>query len=624
MPNLIQGQGTHSIPVFENTIITFTGSVTGQFTANSGIDIRNNVATWETITLPTIIRKRGYVRLTALSDSEYSVNTNPSQKDIDSFKASNGYLQYLTTSQSTHPDITGVVAGTENGRMMLPSGDIGIVPVLDAQARLLYSQMIVPSWPMQSGNKTAWTAAVGAGSGKVAVVGHSIIAGNNQNFYGATVYNAIKRVLGAAFPATTLDFRNYGIGGTRADQFTTGGNPNTTITAAAATQYREFWEADSGSLTTNGSWLSKVQTYAPDLVFIQFDLNETNYSTFGNSLVSMLTGMAGWAKPPTIVLGTSHVGLTNGPVTPGLVRQCHRVTRAIAKRFRCYLYDAGRMYDLLTGQPDPVYIVPVVSGEMALLGQVPNNGNVPTSLIDNIVGTAFSPTGATIRNVTGGQPFRFNRRVATVDGANQQAFTLSATTGVASLFYRVQPNDANYATGTGGQYEIRVSDNGTNTVMQAYYWPAGSAVAISGATFNFATRIGTNTKFQIRVEYRGCEHTVKVFNPTSGTYQEFTFFDHQNLEPGYNGVGIAGTGAGFIDVGSLASGVSAGIVFEQWSAASGGFRVFTDAELVGEASSVWNNSFNGAGGNGINHLTNFGQKVIYDYPLIDCIKALQY
>jgi hypothetical protein len=467
-------------------------------------------------------------------------------------------------------------------------------------------------------NKTVFTTAVAANAVKVAYVGHSIAAGNNQNFYGASVWNLLRRALSEAFPSAVFTWGNYGLGGKDAGDFL--GNPNTTITAPATTQYRENWQNDSGALTSAASWANKVAAFQPDLMFLQFDLNETSASTFATNIQAIIDDIAvnaRWtSKRPSIVLVSSHTGKDNGGITQSIVRQCHKALRTLARKNKLPLLDAGRVYDLLTTGIDPASLIPYVSGEIALAGRVTAAGNLPTAFYESKVGTAYSPTGTTVRHTTGGQPLLFYRSRLATDGAVQGGITPGGASAVPSLFYRADPNDANYATGTGKQYEIRV----TGTTVQAYFWVGGSAVAISGATVTLTNGVAASL-MQIRVEYKDGCHTATIYAP-SNEIKVLEFFDCQYIGPGYVGWGVYGAGGGSWNVGTGGGIQSDGCIVEFWDSLPAQAAPMTDSALVG-AVSDWATTPASTGGNAINHLTNLGYKLIYEPAALFIMRQLQ-
>lgn len=475
-----------------------------------------------------------------------------------------------------------------------------------------------PTFVGSATSKTVWTTAVAANAAKVALVGHSVAAGNNQNYLGSSVYNLIRSALKEAFPNVVFTFENYGLGGTKAADFL--GNPNTTIAASSNNTYRENWQNDSGAITSAAAWANKVATYAPDLLFMQFDLNEIDHVAFGNAVQANIDDIAvnaRWtAKRPSIVLISSHTGKTNGPTTPAIVRNFHKVLRALARKNKVALIDAGRIYDVLTTAVDPVNLVPVVTGETAWRNSLASASVLDSTLYESKIGTAYSPTGTTVRDQASGANLRAYRKRLTTDGANQQEITINAVGGIASIFYRADPNDANYATGTGVQYEIRI----TTTTVQAYYWPSGSAVAISGATVTLTNGTGSSTKFMMRVEYKGANHRVTIIAPT-GEVKSFEFMDYQRLDAGYNGFGYSGVSGGFFAGGTLGN-VSSGQVLEYWDTAPLSHISHTEAQILGSTSDFATN-VDSVGGNAINHPTNLGTKIVYEYALYDTLRQLQ-
>ena len=466
---------------------------------------------------------------------------------------------------------------------------------------------------------SVWAAAITNGSAKVAFAGHSIISGINQNYLSANLYSLVRAALKTTFPGVSLSFRNYGIGGTRAEQFL-GVPPASVIGAQSNNTYRELWENDSMAASSPaGTWADKVAAFAPDLLFLMWDLNEVNYVVFGNALRAIINNInsgSRWAgKRPSIVLITSHTGLWN----PAHVRKCHKVTRAIARQYAVPLMDAGRLYDILTTGIDPVGISHNVTGEVSFNGAVQSARVLPATLFDSPIGTAYSPTGTSIRDqASGNNPLRFYRKTNIEDGAVQGSFVLAASGGVGSLFYRVDPADPDYSTGTGAQYELRIS----GTTAQMYFWSGGSATAISGATGTLPTGVGASyTKFQARVEFTGAEHRVSIQTPNAGRL-EFDFVDFSSVDSGYVGYGITGIGGGYVEVGDRATaGVSTGSVIETWLPVPVSSPYYSGEMLFGI--NDWYTNPASIGGNGINHLTNLGNKLIYEPAIGQVLKQLQ-
>jgi hypothetical protein len=511
---------------------------------------------------------------------------------------------------ATWVSIPSVVPNTEQNQAL------SIAPV-----SYMLSSMLRPAFAGSVTSKTVFTTAVNANAAKVAYVGHSIANGGNQNYYGATVYNMLRNSLKEAFPNVTFTFEDYGIGGTKAADFL--GNPNVTIAAPSATTYREYWQLDSGAINTTAAWANKVAAFAPDLIVMQWDLNETDPNAFATAVQSNIddiNGNARWTKRPSIVLVSSHVGKTNGAITQTIIRACHQALRALAKKNKVALVDAGRIYDILTTGIDPRNIFPVVSGEIGFGGRVTAAANLPAAYYDAKINNPYSPTGTTIRSNPSGNPLRFYRSRLCADGAIQGQCTNGSSSGTISVLYRADPTDINYATGTGSQYEARIYDNGTNTFLQMYYWSAGVATAISGATVTLTNRLGTNTQYQIRAEFKGCNHKVTVYAPNA-EIKTLEFVDYSSVVSGYSGWDVGGTGGGFWTVGTTGN-ASAGDVIEFWDKPTSTFTVFSDTDMVG-AINDWTTNPLSLGGNAVNHLTNASYKAVYENAFYDVIRQLQ-
>jgi len=496
-----------------------------------------------------------------------------------------------------------------------------------------FAAMLTPGQVGSRANKTVWATAVAANAAKVAYVGHSIVAGQNQAFAGAELNRMLQTCLWEAFPNVAFTFGNYGIGGTTASQFVTS-HPNITVAAPSAHYYREAWQNDSGALTSAHTWADKVAAFAPDLIFLQFDLNETSASTFATEMqgiIDDINGNARWvAKRPSIVLIASHTGANNTTV----IRACHKVLRSIARRNGLPLIDAGRIYDVLTQGSDPASPYPLVTGETAFRGLATAASNLPSAYFESKVGTAYSPTGTSVRDSASGNSLRFYRNQLTADGAVQTySSQLASASTSCSLFYRADPTDPNYATGTGAQYEVRV----TGTALQVYYWPSGSAVAISTGSFRnwlngvpqaastgaaLTLTTGTTAAMTLRAEFKGGRHFITTLSGTSEVRQ-LEFYDYQNLAAGYIGLGYGGTGGTSFEVGQIAANQPhLGTHMEFWSTPTGQYAPLSDSDILGSTND-WLTNYDSVGGNTTNHPTMPGYKLVYEHAFRDVMRALQ-
>jgi hypothetical protein len=290
----------------------------------------------------------------------------------------------------------------------------------------------------------------------------------------------------------------------------------------------------------------------------------------------------------------------------------------LAKQYQLPLIDAGRIYDILTTATDPYDLCPSVTGETNFFGQAVLSTNLNTAYYDSKIGTAFTSAGGTVRDAASGAQLRFYRTKLATNGANQQSAVTNTVNGIISLFYRADPTDPNYATGTGRQYELRI----TTTAVQVYYWPAGSAVAISGASLTLTNGIGTSTQFILRAEYKDSSHKITIYAPaTPAEIQTLEFNDYQYMGAGYNGMGLSGNNGGWFNPGAIGN-VSTGSVIEYWDNLPIGYPTYTDANLLGTVNDFSTN-YASVGGNGINHLTNIGYKVVYEPALFSVIRQLQ-
>lgn len=484
----------------------------------------------------------------------------------------------------------------------------------------------LPSWLSaltytgSSRNLAVWATAVAAGTARWAMWGTSITNGRNQNFYGATLYRLVQWHLRRAFPSLTLTHENFGIGGTTAAHaLAYVSTTDFSFAAPAQTQYREEWQKVTAT-TAAKAWKTYIQDFGPDLIFVEFGLNDTVTSTYATGVQAIIddirSGGSWAAKRPSIVLIATHTGTD----TTGVVYDNFQALRDLALQNGTALIDASRLYELLTTGIDPAGF-PIITGEWVGLQYITPASGTPfyfdPVFWDNRVGQAYSPTGTTVRELTSGAAFRTLRKRSTRDGAVQGRFTSSASTGVLSIWYRVDPTDANYSTNTGKAYEMRIS---TTTVQVYFRASGGSLVAISGAVLTLSPGTGTNTTFAMRVDFRGGWHRITVYEGT-GTPQVLEFFDYQYLGAGYSGYGISGASGGFITLGTVGN-QTTGCILEFWDRPPAYGAPVTDAVLLNTVNDFTTN-VGSYGGNAVNHLTGPAHRLVFDAAIGLVMRQLQ-
>lgn len=487
----------------------------------------------------------------------------------------------------------------------------------------------------RGGNTSVWKTARDAGTARVAVIGHSIVEGDNQNFLGASFYNLLRRHMRRAFPDVTLAFENFGISGTKAGDFSTYvSTTNFSFAAPGATQYRQHWQTITAT-TASKLWRTYVQDWAPDIVFLAWDLNETVPSTFATNMQAIIdnirtgngwngNGTAGSAvvgnastKRPTIVLVACHTGTD----TTGVVYQCSQIIRDLAYKNSCPLIDAARVYEILTSGIDPAGS-PAVTGEFAFK-QYATTPSGSGFLLDptywkSWVGTGFLTSGATVRDLNTGAALEIERYINAVgsttgitDGSVQVNVNVNTAGGIPFVRYRADPTDANYAVNNTGQcYYVEIA----TTTLSLIYRASGGGTTTLG-TLTLANGTGTNTVFTIRVDFNGGRHHVEVYAPT-GEFQTLDVFDFSYIGPGFSRIGYRGTGGCFFNTATLGN-KSQGVILERWDRVPTFGTTFTDAQLLGTTNDFTTNA-NSYGGNAVNHMTGPGTKIVYE----PCIQNL--
>lgn len=490
----------------------------------------------------------------------------------------------------------------------------------------------------RGGNTSVWKTARDAGTARIAVIGHSIVEGDNQNFLGASLYNLLRRHLRRAFPEVTPVFENFGISGSKAGDFSTfvstTGTGQFSFSAPGATQYRQHWQTITAT-TAAKLWRTYVQDWAPDIVFLAWDLNETDPNTFATNMQAIIDNIRtgnGWngdgsagsavlvnasTKRPTIVLIACHTGTD----VNGIVFKCSQVLRDLAYKNSCPLIDAARVYEILTSGVDPAGS-PAVTGEFAFK-QYATTPSGSGFLLDptywkSWVGTGFVTSGATVRDLSTGAALEVERFInaaggttGITDGSVQINVNVNAVGGIPFIRYRVDPTDANYAVNNTGQcYYVEIS----GTTLSLIYRASGGGTTTLG-TLTLVNGTGTNTVFTVRVDFNGGRHHVEVYAP-AGEFQTLDVFDFKYLGSGFSRIGYRGTGGCFFNTATLGN-KSQGVILERWDRVPTFGTTFTDAQLLGTVNDFATNA-NSYGGNAVNHMSGPGTKIVYE----PCIQNL--
>lgn len=497
-----------------------------------------------------------------------------------------------------------------------------VAPIKKTQSAMPIIQQQVT--PIDDARVDTFKTAIIANACTVSLLAHSIGASANQAPISSGVFRLLKNRIKQFFPGVTFTFNDLAIGGTTAAQPLSWTTPtNFTVPSTTKTNYEERWVGISQS--AGKLWMQYVADTAPDLLILQFDLNETNVQTFRTSLLALINDVdtdARWtAKRPSLMVIISHTG-TN---TPSIIRGCHRVARGICAEKGIPYADAGRLYDILTTGYETLDFLCNFDAELFMrvasagpsLGQVAIGGGAftldPTFWDVSNFGT--SPTGSDLRSLDS-NPMRVLRKRNCTDGAIQQQASSFNASNTFSLFYRVDPSDANYSAGTGQAYEVRLS----GTTVKLYHRASGGATTELGS-MTIANGVSSSSTHLIRAEYRGDRHYIECVD-NGNVLTSLEVRDGRIIQDGYQGMGTTGGTTARWTVSTTNQKQSS--VMEFGNPVQIGGVAFSDKDLVGFGGS--NDFINTAGaieGNGTNHPTGLGLAYLYEPAVSSCLEAIQ-
>jgi hypothetical protein len=230
------------------------------------------------------------------------------------------------------------------------------------------------------------------------------------------------------------------------------------------------------------------------------------------------------------------------------------------------------------------------------------------------VGTGYTPTGTTVRDLSSGTALTLLRTRLATDGAVQTNVNTNTAGCIPAIYYRVDPTDANYGANTGQCYQVTIS----GTTVTASYRASGGSLTTLG-TLTLANGAGTNTVFCIRADYVGGKHHIEIFAP-SNEIQTLDFYDFSFMGAGYSGIGYSGTGGGFFNVGTIGN-KSQGTIFEFADRPPSFGALLAKSDLLGVVNDFSSNA-DSYGGNSINHLSGPGTKIVYEPALQNLLVKL--
>ena len=483
--------------------------------------------------------------------------------------------------------------------------------------------------PYSVKSMTTLLAALNAGTCKVAHVGHSITEGMNENWFGATQYELRKRLMRQAFPSVTFNHCNFGLGGAKvadfADRADTTGVVSTNTSVATVKPFyrpanssgrnRTSWIDDGGTFngaTTNGkSWRNYVLGFAPDLVFLQFDLNDWGVTTAAfkasyQSIIDDFNSHADWsAKRPSLVLVASHIGVTDQVAT----RKIMYVVRELARVNNLPLIDAARIYDILTTGYD--VMTRQVNAEAYFRYDGSYNSttayNLNTAYWHNLLGTGRVSAGGVLSDSGGSYLFALRKRLARnvmIGGM----FACYSSTPKPTLMYRANPTSTGAST-----YMYYYAQISGSTLGLYYRDNVGTVTTIATTTLSAALANGINVRMDVIAN--DCRHVVKI----DGVIK-LDVTDYNDLSEGWAGFGDAYY--------SMSGGWYAGTatqncaVIEYYDAVRIAQPKYTDAGLCNSVSDFATNP-DSEGGSGGKHLKTNAYEIVYAPPTIAWLKQVQ-
>jgi len=482
--------------------------------------------------------------------------------------------------------------------------------------------------PYSTKSMTTLLAALAAGTCKVAHVGHSITEGMNENWFGCNQYELRKRLMRQAFPSVNFNHCNFGIGGATIANFedradTTGVvSTNTSVgtikpfyrPANSSSRYRTSWIDDGGTFngaTTNGkSWRNYVLDFQPDLVFLQFDLNDFGVTTSAfkasyQSVIDDFNSHSDWsAKRPSLVIVTSHLGVTDQVAT----RKIMLVLRELARVNNLPIIDAARVYDILTTGYDPM--TRQVSAEAYFRYDGTYNSsvafNLNTTYWHNLLGTGRVSAGGVLTDSANTYLLTLRKRLAK-DLQIGGMFICYSANPRPVLMYRANPISA------GSAFYMYYFVQITGSTLGLYYKD------ISGVTNTITTTtitaLATSTNIRIDVIADNCRHIVKIDGVV-----KIDITDYSDLTAGWAGFG---NNYAFSDGGwSKGTSIYNCSLIEYYDTVRIANPKYTDVQLCNSVNDFATNP-DSEGGSAAKHLKTNAHELVYTAPTVAWLKQVQ-
>ena len=407
----------------------------------------------------------------------------------------------------------------------------------------------------------------GSSALKVAVIGTSIseTAGLNNSEDGYFV--RLQKLISKALFGVNVTFQNFALAGRRMDEAASATylavNPEPTDLSTG------FWRTWA---TAGKSWRDHIKDFAPDLLIIEFGMNDSlskdsDYN-FQTNLDSFITYVKTWTKVPDIVIVPTILPTTNTQYTS----QSQIITNAVARSAREYAVHNG-------------YVVADVNRLWRILLGGEDEGTTSTTVEKNFAGF---PTGWV------GSPSSFTL----ADNTLTPASGLTAAFAVRNKnFYNGTIDvDVNPFAGSTPWITYRENINGKMALLitpgsagaaNVKLYAIGSAGIVLATASNLTIPAGQNT--HIKIEADGISHKVYVAGALA-----IDITTYRCLSDGINGFGAS---AGLVPIyANAVMKYDDPITFKP---------IFTELELLGPYNDLE------ADGNGINHPTPLGNAVTF-------------
>lgn len=442
---------------------------------------------------------------------------------------------------------------------------------------------------MQSnlGNLDQLNKALMSGACTVVFAGDSIAEGDRDGMVENSFVQRVMRVLREQNPSIKFKFANFSLAGRGIAHLA---NVSYLGMDFPEDPYVGFWRAPGNDLTAGwpgGSvkgkaWINHIRDFSPDLVIALVGANDTSDdgNTNASQVIALLRLMADWAKPPSVALapvalpastyGYQHAIQTSANVMRGLAR-----ARGVT------LLDINRLFHLQRYGKD-----------VDDCAYVRNNGfsGYPSGWTV-AAGSTLAPSGLPAGYALQGSGSAM-RNVVSQDIHQVARFTMpNWSTQTGQIFYRSL-----------GTPVARYSAQVTGNAVQLYF--GGTQLA----SYAISPAVPNGTEVSLRVDVRGCRHRVFLNGLTV-----IDVNDYGNPMPGTHGVGIVG-GLGTVY----------GFEASLGNPKQVGVPELSDQDIYGYSEEEFANNPNSSGGNGKNHPTELGHKIIWAAsfaPLVNHIRA---